>query len=125
MTNQTTTTYRGKRLVGLLVMLIIIGAVVGSLMALVVLVIFPHQEDLAQARQTLEQISGWLMVIRLTVIGFAWWYWDLFFDWYFRDPGSETLAYIKTRRHVYTGLFLAIEFILIQNVLATAWAWIQ
>ena len=39
MTNQTTTTYRGKRLVGLLVMLIIIGAVVGSLMALVVLVI--------------------------------------------------------------------------------------
>ncbi|MEE9493619.1 MAG: hypothetical protein V3W04_09620 [Gammaproteobacteria bacterium] len=100
-----------------------------ALMALLMFFVFPNQQGIADARQSLDSISVWLSGLRLGLIALLWWFWDTLFGWYFNDQESasqvEALATIKTQRHTLCGLLLAIEIILVQNVFATVWGWIQ
>jgi hypothetical protein len=109
-----------------------IGLMVVGFIALLIFmltVVFPRREAIADARQSLDSIGNWLLLVRLTLMATVWWYWDTIFEWYFNDTDNashrEALAMIKTKRHTIIGLFLAIEIILVQNVLATFWAWIH
>lgn len=93
--------------------------VLGLLVALFTFVL-PNAELVFGAQSVLANYAMGLMVLRLTVIGLVWVYWAHICRWLYQDREAPR-DYLMKRRHFFLGVFLAIELLLIQNVLGRLW----
>ncbi len=99
----------------------LIFAGVMAIAGLIFVFVLPNQSSITSAKKSLESISAWLMLIRLTIIGVVWYYWNRIVDWYYKEHSQEAADYLKGRRTTFTLLFLVIELLLVQNVLGELW----
>ncbi|MFV1849166.1 MAG: hypothetical protein ACMZ66_00430 [Thalassospira sp.] len=93
---------------------------VGLLIMLFALVL-PNAEFVFGAQSVLANYAMGLMVLRLAVIGVVWMYWAHICRWLYQDRAAPR-DYLMKRRHFFLGVFLAIELLLIQNVLGRLWS---
>ena len=83
--------------------------------------LLPNLDALASARAGFDRYSVLLMVVRLSVIGLLWFYWVPLMNWLYRNSAPKALEYMQSRRNYFAIVFLAIELLLIQNVLGGLW----
>ncbi|MEQ9590929.1 MAG: hypothetical protein RJS97_23545 [Parvibaculaceae bacterium] len=86
-------------------------------------VVLPNADLVFGAQSVLANYAIGLMVLRLTLIVLIWVCWARICDWLYRDR-AEPRAYLQQRRHFFLGVFLAIELLLIQNVLGRLWEFV-
>ena len=91
------------------------------LVVLAATLLLPNLDAVASARAGLDRYSMLLMVVRLSVIGLLWLYWVPLMSWLYRNSAPKALDYIQSRRNYFAIAFLAIELLLIQNVLGGLW----
>ena len=95
--------------------------VVLLLVALAATLLLPNLDAVASARAGLDRYSMFLMLVRLAVIGVLWLCWVPLMNWLYRNSAPKALAYMQSRRNNFAIVFLAIELLLIQNVLGWLW----
>ncbi len=108
---------RVARSIGIILLVIL---VIGMIITFAI----PNQDVIRNARASVEYVSWILMCSRLIVIGVAWYFWNDYFKWYYDGKSNEVLAYVQSKRTRFLILFLAIEFLLIQNILGAVWSWL-
>lgn len=91
------------------------------LVILVASVILPNQDSIAAAREGLARYGLLLMCIRLALIGLLWLYWNPLLKWFYKDRAPKALAHLRSRRNYFAVVFLAVELLLIQNILGWFW----
>lgn len=90
-------------------------------LGLLVLVIL-RTDGMASARLAVEAVSGWLLVFRLVVVALLWWFWNPMVEWLFSDKertsrSEANIAVYKAQRPKFVLGFIAIELIVVQNVI--------
>ncbi len=91
-----------------------------GLLALVIL----RTDGIASARLAVEAVSGWLLVFRLVVVALVWWFWNPIVEWLFSDKehrarSEANIAVYKAQRTKFVLGFIAIELIVVQNIIGT------
>ena len=96
--------------------------VLGTATVLVVaaLVLLPP-EWIARAERNTAAWSGWLGGARLAGIVAAWFWWDALVE---RVPGItvDGAAYLRRRRVFWIGALVAVEIVVVRNVLGWLWS---
>lgn len=75
---------------------------------------------IVRAESSVAAWSGWLGAARIAAIAAAWVWWDALVG---RLPGLEPdgAAHLRARRPFWIGALLAVELVLVRNVLGTLW----
>lgn len=104
----------------------VLVAVLGGVLGLVLIawLLLPNTDALLGVQATLSSYALILMMVRLSVFAVIWWFWNELCEWVYRDRSAEAMQYMKGRRHFFLALFVAIELLLIQNVVGRFWGWV-
>lgn len=94
--------------------------VLAVLLVALLAVVLPNADVLIGAQLALADYAVGLMILRLTLIILIWMYWARFCECLYHDRPVPR-EYLRQRRHFFLGVFLAIELLLIQNVLGRLW----
>ena len=88
-----------------------------GMLALVIL----RTDGMASARLAVEAVSGWLLVSRIVVVALVWWFWNPIVQWLFSDRehrarSEANITVYKAQRTKFVLGFIAIELIVVQNI---------
>jgi len=78
---------------------------------------------IVRAETAVAAWSGWLGAARIAAIAAAWVWWDALVG---RLPGitGDGAAHLRTRRAFWIGVLVAVELVLVRNVVGTLWAFV-
>ena len=96
--------------------------VASILVVLLASMILPNHDSIAAAREGLSRYSLVLMSIRLSAIGLLWLYWHPLMRWLYKDRAPKALVHMQSRRNYFVLVFVAVELLLIQNIVGWLWA---
>lgn len=76
---------------------------------------------IAGAESALAAWRGWLGAARVAAIVAAWIWWDAVVE---RMPalGPDAAVYLKSRRRFWIGALVAVELVVVRNVLGALWS---
>ncbi|MCY3812116.1 MAG: hypothetical protein OXH15_10005 [Gammaproteobacteria bacterium] len=99
---------------------LVLGATAAAVVA--VLVLAPPGW-IARAETVVAAWSGWLGAARIAAIAAAWVWWDALVG---RLPGitADGAAHLRARRAFWIGALVAVELVLVRNVVGTLWAFV-
>lgn len=94
--------------------------------SLVIYLFFPDPEttvplSIIRMNAAINQIGGFLMLMRIFLYLVVWFYWHPIMKYLYAGKAPKAMAYMQSRRNFYLCVFLAIEIILVQNILSTLW----
>ena len=93
--------------------------VAAAALAVMALAVVPPRWIVA-ADAALQPWRGWLGALRIAGIVAAWIWWDGLVG---ALPGlpADAAAYLRRRRHFWCGALVAVELVLVRNVLGSVW----
>lgn len=91
------------------------------LIAIGATLLLPNLDAVASARAGLDRYSVLLMSVRLMVIGWLWFFWMPLMQWLYKSSAPKASAYMQSRRNYFALVFIAVELLLIQNVVGWLW----
>lgn len=101
--------------------LVVLFAAVLLLIAIGATLLLPNLDAVASARAGLDRYSVLLMSVRLMVIGLLWFFWMPLMQWLYKSSALKALVYMRSRRNYFALVFIAVELLLIQNVVGWLW----